>query len=280
MPRFKVKDDVTTTEGATFIKGEVVEGTQRGKSASMINVQRKNKFGTDNTLMLDFDIEKVDDSTPLTNPADFKGAIEESKKTDKTLTIISTIGALGGLYYAYSKKKGFWGYVGFMVLGGIAGSLVANVVTKMKKPKLADATQKDNATASTTSNTQTPIPSVTNVKTPVSLTDTSKMTKAQKIDLIIKNQMLSYSSLGFPPFFLSLLPALPPLRGDLEWKLILFSFSTVTMKEGTLTMRPLTAMCLPLMRVLAWWIELASLDLKTRVWSLRSNSLWWVMAKT
>ena len=188
MPRFKVKDDVTTTEGATFIKGEVVEGTQRGKSASMINVQRKNKFGTDNTLMLDFDIEKVDDSTPLTNPADFKGAIEESKKTDKTLTIISTIGALGGLYYAYSKKKGFWGYVGFMVLGGIAGSLVANVVTKMKKPKLADATQKDNATASTTSNTQTPIPSVTNVKTPVSLTDTSKMTMAQKIDLISKNQ--------------------------------------------------------------------------------------------
>ena len=188
MARYKVKENVTTTEGGTFIKGEVVEGTQRGKSTSMINVQRKNKFGTDNTLMLDFDIEKVDDSTPLTNPADFKGAIQESKKTDKTLTIISTIGALGGLYYAYSKKKGFWGYVGFMVLGGIAGSLVANVVTKMKKPKLADATQKDNTTASTSSTTETPLPSGANVKTPVSLTDTSKMTKAQKIDLIIKNQ--------------------------------------------------------------------------------------------
>jgi hypothetical protein len=186
MPRYKVKDNVTTTEGATFIKGEVVEGTQRGKSQSMINVQRKNKFGTDNTLMLDFDIEKVDDSTPLTNPADFKGAIQEYKKSDKTLTIFSTIGGLAGLYYAYSKGKGFWGYVGFMVLGGIAGSLVANVVTKMKKPKLADATKKDTAITPTASSI---LPSSSTIKTasPTSA-DTSKMSKAQKIDLIIKNQ--------------------------------------------------------------------------------------------
>jgi len=65
---------------------------------------------------------------------------KQDKKADNkgegTITMLSTIGAIGGLYYAYSKGKGFWGYVGFLVLGGIAGSLVGNVVVKFKKPKL------------------------------------------------------------------------------------------------------------------------------------------------
>jgi hypothetical protein len=38
--------------------------------------------------------------------------------------ISSSIGALGGLAYAFNKKKGFWGYVGFFMLGSLAGSLI------------------------------------------------------------------------------------------------------------------------------------------------------------
>jgi len=186
MAKYKILQDVESAEGGKFFKGEVLEGRINPKIDGFIIFKRKNNFSGENTLFKT-EIEKVDDSTPLTNPADFKGALEESNKADKTLTILSTIGGLAGLYYAYSKKKGMWGYVGFMVLGGIVGSLVANVVTKMKKPKLADATKKVNSTTPTTTTTTT----TTTTKAPssiapVSVTDTSKMTKAQKIDLIVK----------------------------------------------------------------------------------------------
>ena len=181
MAKYKILQDVESAEGGKFFKGEVLEGKRHPKMVTFIIFKRKNDFDGENLLSEKFELEKVDDSTPLTNPADFKGALEESNKADKTLTILSTIGGLAGLYYAYSKKKGMWGYVGFMVLGGIVGSLVANVVTKMKKPKLVDATKKVNSTTSTTTPTTT-----TNSSTaPVSVTDTSKMTKAQKIDLIV-----------------------------------------------------------------------------------------------
>ena len=180
MAKYKILQDIESAEGGKFFKGEVLEGRINPKINGFIIFKRKNNFSGENTLF-ESEVEKVDDSTPLTNTADFKGALEESNKADKTLTILSTIGGLAGLYYAYSKKKGMWGYVGFMVLGGIVGSLVANVVTKMKKPKLADATKKVNSTTSTTTPTTT-----TNSSTaPVSVTDTSKMTKAQKIDLIV-----------------------------------------------------------------------------------------------
>ena len=195
MAKYKILEDVQSAKGGKFFKGEVLEGTKDPKMDGFIIFNRKNDFDGKNLLSESFEVEKVDDSTPLTNPADFKGALEESNKADKTLTILSTIGGLAGLYYAYSKKKGMWGYVGFMVLGGIVGSLVANVVTKMKKPKLADATKKENtSTSSTSTPTSTPtsdkkIVSSPNIKiASTTKFDTSKMSKAQKIDLIIKNQ--------------------------------------------------------------------------------------------
>ena len=62
-----------------------------------------------------------------------KSAVAKSSSSDKTLTILSTIGAFGGLYYAFSKKSGVGGYIGYMLLGGLVGSLLANVVKKVKK---------------------------------------------------------------------------------------------------------------------------------------------------
>ena len=39
----------------------------------------------------------------------------------------SMIGALAGTYYAFSNKKSFWGYVGFIVLGSFTGSILGNL---------------------------------------------------------------------------------------------------------------------------------------------------------
>lgn len=39
----------------------------------------------------------------------------------------SMIGALAGTYYAFSNKKSFWGYVGFIILGSFAGSVLGNL---------------------------------------------------------------------------------------------------------------------------------------------------------
>ena len=70
-----------------------------------------------------------------------KDDVKQVNKADSTINILSTLGAIGGLYYAYSKGKGFWGYVGFFVLGSIAGHLAGNVVSAVipsKKTTTAD----------------------------------------------------------------------------------------------------------------------------------------------
>ena len=62
-------------------------------------------------------------------------------KNNTTTMALASIGALGGLYFAFRGKKGFWGYVGFFVLGSIAGHLAGIVVSAVipsKKTTTAD----------------------------------------------------------------------------------------------------------------------------------------------
>ena len=160
-----------------FKVGDIVEGTVTVDSDGFLLV--KKDFGGKN-VQFQFDkgeFQEVNQEKSSSNSTLDKD-LNNSNKADKKLTILSTIGGLAGLYYAYSKKKSFWGYIGFMILGGIAGSLVANVVTKMKKPKLADSTKNTNSTTKLT--TDKTLPSGGKV-------DTSKMSKFEKIDLIYKN---------------------------------------------------------------------------------------------
>lgn len=51
--------------------------------------------------------------------------------------ILGSIGTLGGLYYAFKGKKGFWGYAGFAILGGIAGSIIGGLYDNTMKPAIA-----------------------------------------------------------------------------------------------------------------------------------------------
>jgi hypothetical protein len=158
-----------------FKVGDIVEGTVDSDGFLIVKRDFKGK-----NVQFQFgkgEFQEVNQEKSSSNSTLGKD-LNNSNKADKTLTILSTIGGLAGLYYAYSKKKSFWGYVGFMALGGIVGSLVANVVTKMKKPKLADSTKNTNSTTKLT--TDKTLSSGEKV-------DTSKMSKFQKIDLIYKN---------------------------------------------------------------------------------------------
>jgi len=76
-------------------------------------------------------------------------------KNNTTTMVLASVGALGGLYYAFKKGKGFWGYAGFFVLGSIAGHLAGNVVTAVipqpktdaKTPTASATTPTEDATA-------------------------------------------------------------------------------------------------------------------------------------
>lgn len=50
-----------------------------------------------------------------------------------TVYTVTSIGSIIGLAYAFNKKKGFLGYVGFFFLGGILGSLVGGIIASNMK---------------------------------------------------------------------------------------------------------------------------------------------------
>lgn len=58
--------------------------------------------------------------------------------------ILGSIGTLGGLYYAFSNKKGFWGFVGFALLGGVAGSVIGGLYDNTIKPAEKSNTPSEN----------------------------------------------------------------------------------------------------------------------------------------
>ena len=73
--------------------------------------------------------------------------------------ILGSVGTLGGLYYAFSNKKGFWGYVGFALLGGIAGSIIGGLYDNTMKPAMKSLPKSDNDTKNELAQVQTTRPS-------------------------------------------------------------------------------------------------------------------------
>lgn len=75
-------------------------------------------------------------------------------KTNNVTLVLASVGALGGLYYAFKKGKGFWGYAGYFVLGSVAGHLAGNVVTAVipqpKKQVITTVTTNEGETVTTT----------------------------------------------------------------------------------------------------------------------------------
>ncbi len=124
MAKYKiVLDDIASPK--KFYKDEVLEGTPKS-GGDFISFNRNGKTFS---AMNKFEAQKVDDSTPLSVATPAQAAAADS--SDKTLTIASSVGALAGLGFAYYRKSGVKGYIGYFILGSIVGSLIAHVV----KPK-------------------------------------------------------------------------------------------------------------------------------------------------
>jgi len=87
-----------------------------------------------------------------------KNKKKEYMKNNNTTMALASVGALAGLYFAFKKKSGFWGYAGYFVLGSIAGHLAGNVVSAViPQPKTEDkttttTTKSDSGDTTTTTN--------------------------------------------------------------------------------------------------------------------------------
>ena len=75
-------------------------------------------------------------------------------KNNTTTMVLASVGALGGLYYAFKKGKGFWGYAGFFVLGSIAGHLAGNVVSAVIPQPKTDGSKETTPSATATTPTE------------------------------------------------------------------------------------------------------------------------------
>ena len=103
--------------------------------------------------------------------------MEKENKQSALKMGLASAGALGGLYYAFTKKKSAWGYVGFFILGSIAGQLLGSAIESFtKKTKTSNANLPSGST----------LPSSA-TKTPPKTSDASNLTKKQNVDLIVTN---------------------------------------------------------------------------------------------
>lgn len=58
-------------------------------------------------------------------------ATEKNKKIATVSSAFGTFGMIGGLYFAYTKKSTFWGYVGWGILGSIVASGASAAIAKL-----------------------------------------------------------------------------------------------------------------------------------------------------
>ena len=70
-------------------------------------------------------------------------------KNNTTTMVLASVGALAGLYFAFKKQKGFWGYAGYFVLGSVAGHLAGNVVSAVMPQPKKEETKETTPTATT-----------------------------------------------------------------------------------------------------------------------------------
>jgi hypothetical protein len=92
----------------------------------------------DNTLTLaNGDWINTSDAMPYTESTEVNASgnvkLVIENENDKTMMLLSSIGFLAGLYYAFTKKKSFWGYVGFGLLGSVVGSVSGSIIKSVKK---------------------------------------------------------------------------------------------------------------------------------------------------
>lgn len=133
-----------------FRQGDVIEGVER-----MIKYRTltKDASGWKSGLVVDMGSDKYgrrkyvwrNQVIPYTGkPAggeNFSGVDGAANPTPPIVTalpsILSSIGFIWGLSYAFSKQKKFWGYVGYSFLGSVGGAAVGGLVTVIAYPQSA-----------------------------------------------------------------------------------------------------------------------------------------------
>ena len=133
MSRYRVLKNVESAKGGKFIKNEIVEGTPDIKIPTFIEVMRTNTWGDNkNILFLDTDVEIVDNSTPLTPTTTTTTTTTTigEEKIGKSTYMVGTIGLAVGLGFAYYRKSGFGGYIGYAILGSIVAQIGYNLIKK------------------------------------------------------------------------------------------------------------------------------------------------------
>ena len=130
VPNAKIKiGDTGEGKSHSKAKGIVFFTTINGQPSDSI---LKGLSGTN--FQLGSQVEKVG----LVKTSDTSTTKDASEKTDKVpviASILSLAGLAGGIYYAYKNKKGGWAYVGYGLLGSIAGGIVGNIASAVIKPK-------------------------------------------------------------------------------------------------------------------------------------------------
>ena len=140
--KYKIRYDIQSKEGHSFKKGEIVNGKPSAiKGFVDVTPNGTLQLTAQKTSKLAFPMQLGEYSPPKVPFAKPKPAeeivlvdppINVNPNARKIKMIYSTIGAIGGIYYAYKKKKTITGYLGFAILGLIAGNVVAMVVNKVK----------------------------------------------------------------------------------------------------------------------------------------------------
>ena len=155
--KYKIRYDIQSKEGHSFKKGEIVNGKPSAiKGFVDVTPNGTLQLTAQKTSKLAFPMQLGEYSSPKVPFANPKPAeeivlvdppINVNPNARKIKMLCSTIGAIGGIYYAYTinrnaklltngvatkNKKTILGYVGFAILGLIAGNVVAMVINKVK----------------------------------------------------------------------------------------------------------------------------------------------------
>jgi len=129
MNKYIILRDLTSIQGAKFFKNEVVLG-RANNNGYHIDVVRENGYKNNiNNLIKDKDIQKVADNIPLTDEVLVRDYIRKSKQINVSLTLV---GLIGGGSIAYFKKQSALEYIGFMILGAVAGFGIASFINSKR----------------------------------------------------------------------------------------------------------------------------------------------------
>jgi len=97
---------------------------------------RKPTFDHDSALAMGFDAYKERHDKSMEEYNDCVSGIGTDntviKKIPASTYLVSVVALLGAIYLANKHKRGAWGYVGYIVLGGLVSASVNTAITSIK----------------------------------------------------------------------------------------------------------------------------------------------------